>query len=76
LLIASLKFAGVGADLPVLQPAARATKTTAVAARASEAGFLRTIFIASPINFTSWMQTLEMKQSMDYLICAVTLIFA
>jgi hypothetical protein len=74
--MASLKLAGVGADLPVLQLVARTTKTTAVAARASEAGFLRTIFIASPINFTSWMQTREVRQSMDHLIYAVVLIFA
>ena len=73
--MARVKLAGVGDDLPLLQDEVRATRARVVAASTSEAGFLRTIFIASPVNFTSWMQTREVRQSMDNLLYAVGLIF-
>src|SRR5580698_7676659 len=50
-LMAWVKLAGVGADLPLLQPEARETVRRHRTVGRVEAGFLRTIFIASPMVY-------------------------
>src|SRR5580658_11103923 len=54
--MAWVKLDGVGADLPLLQPEMRIAKASVEAVNTYAIGFLRTVFIASPVGLTCWMQ--------------------